>query len=79
MLWLFIFGVALFLIAPIVPIKAALQIFGFIFVGLSVYVATVFVLKEYTVSIFFPEGEISPDLAIYEFHGNRTIFYSTIG
>lgn len=79
MLWLFIFGVALFLIAPIVPIKAALQIFGFIFVGLSVYVATVFVLKEYTVSIFFPEGEISPDLAIYEFHGKRELKVCHIG
>ena len=79
MLFLFIFGVTLFLIAPSVPIEAALQIIGFIFVSLSVYIATAFVLKEYTVSIFFPEGEIYPDLAIYEFHGKRELKVCHIG
>ncbi len=79
MLCLFIFGIALFLIAPSVPLKAVLQILGFIFVSASIYIATVFVLKEYTVSIFFPEGGIAPDLAIYEFHGKHEVKVCHIG
>lgn len=70
---LFIFGVALFLIAPSVPITAIWQIVGFIAIGAATYIAVVFILKEYTVSIFFPEGSLSPDLAIFEFHGKREI------
>ena len=73
MITLFIFGVALLFVSGSVPLKPLWQILGFVSVAAAVYIATVFVLKEYTVSIFFPEGSSVPDFAIYEFRSNREI------
>lgn len=70
---LFIFGAALMLLAPQIKGKVVIQIIGFLFIGSAVYIASAFVLREYTVNIYIPEGEITPDLAIFEFHGKREI------
>ncbi len=73
MLILFVFGVALLLLAPSIPGKSIIQIAGFLLLGAAIYIATAFVLREYTVNIFIPEGQETPDLAIFEFHGKREV------
>ena len=70
---LFFFGVALLFIATSLPGKALIQLAAFLCIGGAIYIATAFVLKEYTVSIFTPEGADAPDLAIFEFHGKREL------
>lgn len=69
----FILGAGFLLLAPQVKGRSVIQIFGALFICSAVYIATAFVLKEYTVNIFIPDGEASPDLAIFEFHGKREI------
>ena len=69
----FIVGVCFLFLAPTVAGRSIIQIIGFLFIGAAIYIATAFVLKEYTVNVFIPEGQSAPDLAIFEFHGNREI------
>ncbi len=75
----FIFGVFMLFLAPSVKGRSIIQIIGFLFIGSAIYIATAYVLKEYTVNIFTPENEISPDLAIFEFHGKRELKVCHIG
>ena len=70
---LFVFGVALLFLAPSLTGKALVQLAGFLCIGAAIYIATAFVLREYTVNIFIPDGADSPDLAIFEFHGKREL------
>lgn len=70
---LFIFGVAFLLLAPQIKGRSIVQTVGFLLIGGAVYIATAFVLKEYTVNVFIPDGQLTPDLAIFEFHGKREI------
>lgn len=76
---LFIFGVAFLLLAPQIKGRSIVQTVGFLLIGGAVYIATAFVLREYTVNIFTPEGQLTPDLAIFEFHGKREIKVCHIG
>lgn len=79
MTFLFILGVGILLLAPQVNGRSIIQIIGFLLLGSAVYIATAFVLREYTVNIFIPEGQITPDLAIFEFHGKREVKVCHIG
>ena len=69
----FVFGVALLFLAPSIKGKSLIQLAAFLAIGVAVYIATAFVLKEYTINVFMPEDGLSPDLAIFEFHGKREI------
>ncbi len=69
----FILGIGFLFLAPSVKGRSIIQIIGFLFIGAAIYIATAFVLKEYTVNIFISEGENVPDLAVFEFHGKREI------
>lgn len=70
---LFIFGVAFLFLSPQIKGRSIVQTVGFLLIGGAVYIATAFVLKEYTVNVFIPDGQLTPDLAIFEFHGKREI------
>ena len=76
---LFIFGVAFLLLSPQIKGRLIVQTVGFLLIGGAVYIATAFVLKEYTVNVFIPDGQLTPDLAIFEFHGKREIKVCHIG
>lgn len=80
-MWLlFAGGVFLFLFAGRegFPYPAFAQTVSIVMLGLAIYIASSYVLKEYTVEVFFPTGEgadlsKSPDFAIYEQRGKRRI------
>lgn len=80
-MWLlFAGGVFLFLFAgrENFPYPAFAQTLSVVMLCIAVYIATAYVLKEYTVEVYFPNSTGSdmakkPDLAIYEQRGKRRI------
>ena len=80
-MWLlFVCGIFLFLFAGNgkLPYPAIAQTAAIIMICIAVYIALSFVLKEFTVKVFFPDGAtsnkpIKPDFAIYEQNGAKKV------
>lgn len=77
---LFVCGVFLFLFAGNgkLPYPAFAQTVSIVLIGLAIYIAASYVLKEYTVEVFFNDGDADkpdkkPDFAIYEQKGKRRV------
>ena len=80
-MWLlFVCGVFLFFFAGNgkLPYPAIAQTFAVIMICIAVYIATSYILKEYTVEVCLPDSALSdasvkPDLVIYEQTGKKKI------
>lgn len=80
-MWLlFVCGIFLFLFADNgkLPYPAVAQTAAIVMICAAIYIAVSFVLKEFTVDVFFPDNaasdeHIKPDFAIYEQKGKKRV------